>query len=510
MKNVDYRQLSGVVMIRLALFLKPAHIQRGTFCSLVPDKPVVPDRSKLPEPTRIDAHTIEQLERNSLVDFGNEEGIRIVEEAIRFADQLSLVDTEGVEPLTSVLEDRALRLRNDAVNDGGCQKLILSNAKVAEEGYFVAPPGNVPLETKTYDLKHTANIRKAYGFVRVVGSKKVDLKFGPPGELVFQNLRNEWLHSTTTYREINVFPYHMESESSANCENIYQDLKSAFSLAKFLSGNSPPFGIAFSRTTKDRTNDDPLFPRRHVELKQIVFEKPQVSKQYFYRHLQQRKRWWRKFSADPGRFSFGDVTRISESSVAEEAQILVTFPWGTHEVEKVRFLGSEELDKLPVADQNDYTVSNDKKRGLPHVIESYFNLDYGALTYMFDAFYERKSGRPVLKFHRKLSPYKYGFAAGSVSSAVAQELYDMSRMICLDLKKESLGCLFPSPQEFGKKGLETQLAKHDALGICYTVVLNEGSLKSGLCGLYNRETTLQEQTHISKLPEYCSLIMKNY
>uniref|UniRef100_A0A0A9Y702 DNA polymerase subunit gamma-2, mitochondrial n=1 Tax=Lygus hesperus TaxID=30085 RepID=A0A0A9Y702_LYGHE len=367
------------------------------------------------------------------------------------------------------------------------------------------------LRSRSQDLVKFLNHLESFGFIRVIGSEKAEtLRFGPAGELVLHNLRNEWLHSTTTYREMNVFPYHTDSESCTNSEHNYQDLKSAFSVAKFLSGDSPPFGIAYSRTTKERDNHDPLYPQRHVELKQIIFEKPQVSKQYFYRHLQQRKRWWRKFAADPGRFSFGDVIRISESSIAEEAQILVTFPWGVHEVEKVRYRGCEDLDNLPIEEQNDFTVLYDRKRSLPHVIESYFSLDYGVLTYMFDAYYERKSGRPVLKFHRKLSPYKYGFAAGSVSSAVAQELYDMSRMICLDLKKEGLGCLFPSPQEFGKKGLETQLAKHDALGICYTVVLNEGSLKSGLCGLYNRETTLQEQTHISKLPEYCSLIMKNY
>ena len=55
------------------------------------------------------------LERLSLVDFSNIEGIRRLEDAIDFADPIRQVDTEGVEPMYSVLEDKveALRLRED-------------------------------------------------------------------------------------------------------------------------------------------------------------------------------------------------------------------------------------------------------------------------------------------------------------------------------------------------------------------------------------------------------------
>ncbi len=48
---------------------------------------------------------IEHLERLALVDFGNEAGIERLEAAIRFADQIRLVDTEGVPPMYTVQED---------------------------------------------------------------------------------------------------------------------------------------------------------------------------------------------------------------------------------------------------------------------------------------------------------------------------------------------------------------------------------------------------------------------
>lgn len=55
---------------------------------------------------RITAEVIEHLERLALVDFGSQEAVARLEKAISFADRLHAVDTEGVEPMESVLEDR--------------------------------------------------------------------------------------------------------------------------------------------------------------------------------------------------------------------------------------------------------------------------------------------------------------------------------------------------------------------------------------------------------------------
>ena len=49
---------------------------------------------------------IEHLERLALVDFGNEAGIERLESAIRFADQIRVVNTDNVQPMDTVLEDR--------------------------------------------------------------------------------------------------------------------------------------------------------------------------------------------------------------------------------------------------------------------------------------------------------------------------------------------------------------------------------------------------------------------
>ena len=47
---------------------------------------------------------IEHLERLALVDFANQAGIERLESAVRFADQLYFVNTDGVQPMDTVLE----------------------------------------------------------------------------------------------------------------------------------------------------------------------------------------------------------------------------------------------------------------------------------------------------------------------------------------------------------------------------------------------------------------------
>ncbi len=55
-----------------------------------------------------------------------------------WVDQLAEVDTEGVEPLTAVI-DLKLRLRDDVVNDGDVRDKVLANAPDAQHGFFAVP-----------------------------------------------------------------------------------------------------------------------------------------------------------------------------------------------------------------------------------------------------------------------------------------------------------------------------------------------------------------------------------
>ena len=55
-----------------------------------------------------------------------------------WVEQLSEVNTDGVEPLTAVVPN-TLRLREDAVTDGDCREDVLANAPNAQHGFFAVP-----------------------------------------------------------------------------------------------------------------------------------------------------------------------------------------------------------------------------------------------------------------------------------------------------------------------------------------------------------------------------------
>ena len=57
---------------------------------------------------------------------------------LEWVEQLNGVDTNGVEPLASVI-DMKLPLRKDEVTDGDCRDKVLENGPEIEDGYFAVP-----------------------------------------------------------------------------------------------------------------------------------------------------------------------------------------------------------------------------------------------------------------------------------------------------------------------------------------------------------------------------------
>ena len=54
----------------------------------------------------ITSNLVDLLERLSLVELNNEQGLERLKAAIKSANKLNIINTEGVEPLDSVLENR--------------------------------------------------------------------------------------------------------------------------------------------------------------------------------------------------------------------------------------------------------------------------------------------------------------------------------------------------------------------------------------------------------------------
>lgn len=57
---------------------------------------------------------------------------------LTWVEQLEAVDTEGVEPMTSVVH-QGLRRRDDVVADGGFSDRVLGNAPDSQAGFYAVP-----------------------------------------------------------------------------------------------------------------------------------------------------------------------------------------------------------------------------------------------------------------------------------------------------------------------------------------------------------------------------------
>ena len=89
----------------------------------------------------VDTEQVRHIAKLARIRMSDEEIGALVPELnaiIGWVEQLGEVDTDGVEPLTAVIEQK-LRLRDDVVNDGDRRDAVLANAPEAEHGFFAVP-----------------------------------------------------------------------------------------------------------------------------------------------------------------------------------------------------------------------------------------------------------------------------------------------------------------------------------------------------------------------------------
>ena len=81
---------------------------------------------------------VAKLARLAMSDSEIEALVPELNNILGWVDQLGEVETQGVEPLTAVI-DQKLRLRDDVVDDGNVREKVLANAPDAQHGFFAVP-----------------------------------------------------------------------------------------------------------------------------------------------------------------------------------------------------------------------------------------------------------------------------------------------------------------------------------------------------------------------------------
>lgn len=89
----------------------------------------------------IDASTVRRIAHLARVAVADDEVEHLrgeINAILAFVEQLSEVDVEGIEPMTSVIPMQ-MRKRKDVVTDGGDAEKVLQNAPAREGNFFLVP-----------------------------------------------------------------------------------------------------------------------------------------------------------------------------------------------------------------------------------------------------------------------------------------------------------------------------------------------------------------------------------
>ncbi|GLR49604.1 Asp-tRNA(Asn)/Glu-tRNA(Gln) amidotransferase subunit GatC [Shinella yambaruensis] len=89
----------------------------------------------------VDLATVKRVARLARIAVSEEEANRMTGELngiLGFVEQLSEVDVDGVEPMTSVTP-MEMKKRQDVVNDGNKADAIVANAPASERNFFQVP-----------------------------------------------------------------------------------------------------------------------------------------------------------------------------------------------------------------------------------------------------------------------------------------------------------------------------------------------------------------------------------
>ena len=89
----------------------------------------------------VDKDTVAKIARLARIRVSEEQQAALAGELSKilgWVEQLNELDTEGVEPMTSVVAMKP-PLREDEVTDGGCPDKIMANAPEPAHGFFAVP-----------------------------------------------------------------------------------------------------------------------------------------------------------------------------------------------------------------------------------------------------------------------------------------------------------------------------------------------------------------------------------
>ncbi|XP_020810253.1 DNA polymerase subunit gamma-2, mitochondrial [Drosophila serrata] len=231
---------------------------------------------------------------------------------------------------------------------------------------------------------------------------------------------------------------------------------------------------------------------------------PDRALEHFYNIQRESKIWWMRLSSNPSRIRIVPCDLPEEFDPKSYQAIDLRSQAGEVTVEElsmVRLGGDDGPFRLPDGRTGESVQ--------PTVIRSVIELETATCALLLDGCDHERDAQSLL-LNCALAPYQCGIACLLEESGLSGDLDDL----CLHLKhvlnhaglRLCQGKGFFAAKDNGH--LADHFAESDMLGVPYTLVVNDQTLKNGLMKLRSRDTRLSETIHISDVPDYLLNIFK--
>uniref|UniRef100_A0A1B0DKZ1 CUB domain-containing protein n=1 Tax=Phlebotomus papatasi TaxID=29031 RepID=A0A1B0DKZ1_PHLPP len=134
-------------------------------------------------------------------------------------------------------------------------------------------------------------------------------------------------------------------------------------------------------------------------------------------------------------------------------------------------------------------------------------LSSGVLIDAIDSSDETES----LLLHRKIAPHQLAVFCCPADQGNLPDLQDLARLVTIGTRKVGISTLnLPKCSTIRQDEFFREISRMDQLGVPYSVILNDESLRSGLLKLRSRDTTLSETIHLTDIPRYLLKIYSSF
>jgi len=281
------------------------------------------------------------------------------------------------------------------------------------------------------------------------------------------------------------------------CQGIYVN----YELVRVSARKKIPFGIAQIGKAFRNEITPGNFIFRSIEFEQMemqYFVNPKEAEKWFEYWKPLRLEWYKNLGVKKENLRLRQHEKDERAHYAKDAyDIEYNYPFGWKELEGIHNRGDWDLSRHSKFSGKDLSYFNEetKEKFMPFVVETSAGADRAALIFLLDAYHEEEvkgETRVVLKFHKKIAPYKVAVLPLSKN----EKLSPIAKGV-FDLLKDKFMCDYDETQSIGKR-----YRRQDEIGTPYCVTIDFDTLKDNAVTVRDRDTMKQDRIAVKDIDKY--------